>query len=197
MPLENIVEKIIKDAQEESKNIVAEAEKKAKQLIQRAQEKAKAEKEIRIEKAKKVAQEEYNRDITLFNLEARKKILKLKCDIIDEVFRSVLDKIISLDENRFKNLVEKFMPKAEFNKDSEVIVLSRDKEKVRNCLSDILGAELIANWKMTVTNNEEMKGSFYIKSGDFVYDVSLKTILEQIKSQYEKNVAEILYGSKK
>ena len=197
MPLENIVEKIIKDAQEESKNIVAEAEKKAKQLIQRAQEKAKAEKKIKIEKAKKVAQEEYNRDITLFNLEARKKILKLKCDIIDEVFRSVLDKIISLDENRFKNLVEKFMPKAEFNKDSEVIVLSRDKEKVRNCLSDILGAELIANWKMTVTNNEEMKGSFYIKSGDFVYDVSLKTILEQIKSQYEKNVAEILYGSKK
>jgi len=197
MPLENIVEKIIKDAQEESKNIVVDAEKKAHQLIQQAQEKAKAEKKIKIEKAKKVAQEEYNRDITLFNLEARKKILKLKCDIIDEVFRSVLDKIISLDENRFKNLVEKFMPKAEFNKDSEVIVLSRDKEKVRNCLSDILGAELIANWKMTVTNNEEMKGSFYIKSGDFVYDVSLKTILEQIKSQYEKNVAEILYGSKK
>ena len=197
MPLENIVEKIIKDAQEEAKGIISEAEKKSQQIIQKVQEKALSVKSGQMEKAKRETQEEFNREITLFNLEARKKVLKLKCDIIDDVFKSVLNEIIALDANKFKNIIKKFMPKAEFDKNSEIIVLNRDREKVRFCLSDLLGSNVIANWKIIEANNEEMKGGFYIKSGDFVYDVSLKTILEQIKSKYERDVAEILYSSEK
>ena len=197
MPLENIVEKIIKDAQEEAKGIISEAEKKSQQIIQKVQEKALSAKSNQIEKAKRETQEEFNREITLFNLEARKKVLKLKCDIIDDVFKSVLNEIIALDANKFKNIIKKFMPKAEFDKNSEIIVLNRDREKVRFCLSDLLGSNVIANWKIIEANNEEMKGGFYIKSGDFIYDVSLKTILEQIKSKYERDVAEILYSSEK
>jgi vacuolar-type H+-ATPase subunit H len=92
MSLENILNKIMKDARDEAGRLIAEGKAKAVEIQNKAQQKAEESAELLIEKTIKQAELEASRLITQARLERRIHLLSLKKEIIDDVLKQAFEK---------------------------------------------------------------------------------------------------------
>jgi len=87
MSIKDIENKIKQDTKAEADKIIAEAKNQAAQIIKEAQNKAAKEKEIILLNGKKEAEIIKRSLITPAKLEAKKKILEEKHNILNQVFK--------------------------------------------------------------------------------------------------------------
>jgi V/A-type H+-transporting ATPase subunit E len=198
MALKDIVEKIIKDAEEEGKEKVKEAEKKAAEILKEAEKKSEELKKKIVEKAEKEAAEEKKRIIALARLEMRNKLLEKKKNLIEEVFQEASKRISSVPKDKYRSFLKKVILEAAESGEEEVILNERDRELVDAKFLGEINQELQKNGKKgslkLSSETREIEGGVILKKDGLEINASLETLLKELRSEKEKEILQKIIG---
>ncbi|MFW5991179.1 MAG: V-type ATP synthase subunit E [Candidatus Nanoarchaeia archaeon] len=173
------------------KRINEKTEKEADQIVKSAHkeaEEAKRKLEIEMEEKEKQEMEEAKatidmiekRELASAGLEAKKKKLIAKKELMEKAFAEAKDSINKyLNKKDRKELIEKLLKRAEKEIDVEKVYCNK------------IDAELVKDKKV---EQRDMLGGIIAedKSGEVVIDYSFETLLEEIKNSRMSEIADIL-----
>ena len=130
MAIKDIKAKIISDAEIEANKIINEATNKAKEIEEEAEKEAR---DIKSKILKRINQEilfKKGKIITEANLEAKKTVLLEKIKIIDETFKKALENIMNLDDEQYRNFIEKIILDNIDRGDETIFISTLDKDRI-------------------------------------------------------------------
>jgi len=192
MAIEKIIEKIISESKSRAEEIIAEAQRQARDISDAEQAKAEVLKEKKIEKSTVDFENEKNKRIALSKLEARKKILQVRCDLVDECFDSALKQLNNLQGGQLRKLVLKLLENFVPEHPCEVIVYEPEKDKYSSLLSDIWKDAFDRHCRVVATTSR-MGGGFILRTKKMEYDCTLTRIVQEIKPRIEQEVVSLLF----
>ena len=193
MGLEKIIDKILAEGRSKADAIIADARQKAEQILADARMRAEEEKQKRIKEANEKFEDTRRRQIALAKLEARKRILRVRCDLIDEAFSKASDAIGKIPVDSQRKLVENLL--GDFKPDSpcEVIVHNPDSDKYTLLLSTIWGAAFTKFCRIT-PEKIAIGGGFILRTRNIEYDCTYKRLIIEKREALELEVAKMLFG---
>ena len=184
-----IKDRILSDAAKRAEEIVQEASSRAAEILKDAEARAEEARKLAAELAKREAQKEKERILSLELIEINKKLLISRRKLIDEVFREVEKKIFARNSEIREKLLTGLIESLVKTGDEEIIV---DKE---------LGKEWVERlnrekgWKLKVIDGEDdPDGGFILKKGNMKVVATRSAIMESLREDLEVEVSRILFG---
>ncbi|MCD6086703.1 MAG: V-type ATP synthase subunit E [Candidatus Hydrothermae bacterium] len=184
-----IKDRILSDAAQKAEEIVQEASSRAAEILKEAEARAEEARKLAAELAKREAQKEKERILSLELIEINKKLLISRRKLIDEVFREVEKKIFASNSEIRKKLLTGLIESLVKTGNEEIIV---DKE---------LGKEWVERlnrekgWKLKVIDGEDdPDGGFILKKGNMKVVATRSAIMESLREDLEVEVSRILFG---
>ncbi len=178
----------LEKAREEARGIIKEAEaealKKRKDMLTRAEAEAEAAKERLIKAAR---------------LDARKKELEVKQEIINEAFSRALQKLMNLPEREYLGFLAGMAADLARTGSEEIILGKRDRERLD---TEELTAEINrrlsekgVKGNVTLSGQEaDIAGGFILRRGNVEINCSLETLVKTRRGELEAEVIGILFS---
>jgi len=200
MGIEKITDKIARDAIDYEKSTTKEAQKEIDGITEGYKARAESIKSEILDKGGKNAAALISRAESGAALIKRNQLILMKANMIDEVFKSVEERIASMPEGELLELFINILDSASEPGKGEVIFNKRDRQK--------FGDKFIvaANKKISETKKEsefvlsngtaDIKNGFILKYGDIETNCSLEKIIDSRKSHLEPQVIKILFNGK-
>jgi len=163
--IENIINKIIQDAEEKARRIAENAKQRAAEISINAKKDIEKKESAMRKKALQTANQKAERLIAAAQLEGKKTMLAAKQALIDSAFTSAVNRLASLEENEYKKLISSMSE----NIKGEVLLLPRDKEKGTG-------------------------GGFIVKDGKVEYNFSFEVLAKRAKESLESKIVSVLFG---
>ena len=179
--LENILNKIIKDAEEKSQLIIKEAEEKKTSIIENREEDGR----FLANKIDKIAERErediFKRSKSSEELKARDKILSEKNRIIDEVLDKVVEELENLSEDDFVKFLKNNL--GDENLKGGTIDIPK---KYRDAVEKAdLGFKI---------SDKDMKSGFVLNKDNLIYNGDFRSLVKSEREDLEKFLAEKLFS---
>ena len=197
MAANKILEKIQQDAAAEASIILEEAKKKATANADKIISAAKVKVEEIRAQAKADAEEAARRQVLIAELLSRKNSLNSQREVIEDAFRQAAAELNNLPQAKWEALIADIVLKAAESGAEELVVPKADVEKYANGFLDKLNSALAANGKSgNLTLAEEagnFEGGLILKGKNSDYDGSFSTLLGQVRTNVEKEVAAMLF----
>lgn len=200
MPLEKLIERIMKDARELADSIKEEAASRGKQMLGEADREADKVYGSTLEKARKEAEEEKKRKVTNAGLDAQREILAEKQKLIGEVFDRAVERIRGLPREEYLDLLlGMLVEEGQEAEGGQVLLCERDRGSI--------GAELVERANRALQErgsgtsfelSEEtldIEGGFVIRSGGIEINNSLQWQIKSRREELEPRLVEILFGA--
>lgn len=185
MGAEAVIDKIMLKAAAEAESILQEgkaaADKKAAETAAEAAEK----KNAILAEGKAEADAIVYREKLKSELDARKNTLAEKRNLIDKVFDEVKNKLISLPDNEKTAIYDKFV--ASFGMKGNIKLYASDDMK-NFCESRA------ATWNATYAGSISGKDKILLCGDTCDADLSMDSIIEDLRDKYESEVSSILFG---
>ena len=188
--LENLIDKILKDAQSEARSIEEMAKAKAQEIIDAAAAQAQLEAEQILTDAKAEAAHNAQQIVLGRTLEIRDKNLEAKQQVLDKVFSQALEKLNSLPLEQYKvfikNCLENIEPEGQ-----EIIFPQR---YGINSVAD-LNEYLVKTGKKgeLKLGKGDVSGGFILKSGGVEENNTFEALLDYRRYTLESEVLKTLY----
>ncbi|HIJ66931.1 MAG TPA: hypothetical protein HPP87_00105 [Planctomycetes bacterium] len=197
MNAEQVVEKILAQANAEAEKIKAEAREKAAQAQGRLESQlADYEKETK-ELAARAGEDKQARMLATAKMEIRKEILRAKNALLDEVIEKVGQRIKQLSDEENESLITSLMTKAVQSGDEEVLVGAGEKRIGHEMIKQInrkLGPGYKGNIQL-VRERADIEGGFILRRGRIRINASVEVLLAAARDKFEMELAEELFGS--
>jgi V/A-type H+/Na+-transporting ATPase subunit E len=201
MSVENIVKKILDEAQTDARSIAQKAEREAARLsAQRNRE----ETEIREAATKKIeieAQEIVKRRASSARLEGRKRILGEKDMIVGEVYAEVKERILSLPEDSYLDFLKRLAINYCAGGDERIMLSAKDivrfKGKLAQWEKDVARATQEQGKKGTITVSSvtrNIEGGLVLSRERTEVNLDITLILNETRYDLEGEVTNILFG---
>lgn len=179
--LENILNKIIKDAEEKAQLIIKEAEEKEKTIVENRKNDASFLADKIGEIAKREREDIFKRSKSSEELKARDKILSEKNRIIDEVLEKVVDELENLSEDDFVKFLKNNL--GDENLRGGTIDIPK---KYRAAVEKAdLGFEI---------SNKDIKSGFVLEKDNLIYNGDFRSLVKSEREDLEKYLAEKLFS---
>jgi len=198
MAIQDIVKRIIGDAQKKANDIGANAARQGDEILKDAKARIKRIIDEYVERGRAEADRARKQLLSQARVKARKASLGAKGEAIDEAFVRAIDDLAALDDDRYKGLIRGMLLGLDLEGDCEVMVSSRDRNRItRAFLAEIQdefnrkGAGVSLN---PSTQDADISGGFIIKTKRSVYDNSFHSIINARRDEIEPEVAKILFG---
>jgi len=192
MPLNKLCKKIEEEARTEVESILSAAKSEA-DSIKASYENKKSEYEKKINmKADQLSEEKRRNIVTNARIIARNNELKLKQEILDEVFQKCSKDIEKLDIKKYSGFLKRLIIDSGMKK----LTITPGKKDKAIFNSDFI-KELKEN-KCTITVSDklaEFEKGFIANSGEMEMDFSLKSILENKRSELTVAINSVLFGN--
>ncbi|NLZ49678.1 MAG: V-type ATP synthase subunit E [Clostridiales bacterium] len=193
-----IINKIIKDAENERDAILKEAKDEEASIVSKSVAKAESEKAAMIEKAKKDAAIKKERIISSATIEVRNKKLAAKQQVISKVFNQALEKMKALPKEQYVNFVKNSLVALDLKGDEKIRISKKDADIIDQALLDevnkILSSEgKKANLKLS-SEHGDFAGGFIVEKGKIDLNYTFEALLDLAKDNLEHEVANILFG---
>jgi len=189
MSAEKIIKRIKKDAEKEVKNILKEAEKQAAKIQDDTKKQVKTEVEKILRDGKKQCENIKKILISKANQDVKREIIKAQEKIIEECFNKAYQKLFSLPEKKYADMVTRLIKKscAELGRQC-LITISRDIDRK---IAEKLGIK--------VEGQVKASGGVILKSADgkITIDNTFDSILKRRKDELRTQVGKILFHTKK
>lgn len=197
MNAEQVVEKILAQANAEAEKIKSEAREKAAQAQGRLESQlADYEKETQ-ELASQAAEDKKARMLATAKMEIRKDILRAKNALLDEVIEKVGQRIKQLSDEENESLITSLMTKAVQSGDEEVLVGAGEKRIGHEMIKQInrkLGPGYKGNIQLA-REQADIEGGFILRRGRIRINASVEVLLAAARDKFEMELAEELFGS--
>lgn len=128
--IEKITQQITADAQAEIDRVLADARAEAAQITAKFQAQAEAEARDLAAKNEKAAAEREERLVSVAQMEARKITLAAKQEMVEKTYALALEKLCSMPEERYTEILAGLLVKASTTGQEEVIFSPEDRARV-------------------------------------------------------------------
>lgn len=129
-----IIDKIISDANVKRDEILAQANDEVNAKIEEAKVKAQKETNAAMEIAKLEAEKAKAKEISSADMQAKKKILARKQELIEQTIQKAKEKLLSLNEAENEKTVLSMLSKVGVNSTTEVVLSSKAKESLKTAI---------------------------------------------------------------
>ena len=195
--VESITSKIIEDAKRQQRQILATADEEARRIIEKAQDEAEEKKQAKLEAAQQRCKADEERIIAQANMEARKNILAVKQQVIDEVYAKAIDNLSNLPCEQYVQLIIKLVLNYSESCDEEIIMSAKDKAKLPTDFITQLNAALseknAAACIKFSSEERDLENGFVLKKGDTEINCSFEALIRQYKDELSPSLAKILF----
>lgn len=195
--LDNLINKIVSDAEQEYNSILNDAKHNADNIINNKINKAEEETKIILEKGKVEAQNRKERIISNAQLEVRNQILSSKQELINKVYKEALNYLIKLPDDEFLNFIKNSIQKLSIEGDEELIVSYKDKVKITDEFIKELNKILIdmnKKGELKLSSEErDIKGGFILQKNGIEINNSFESLVDSCKDAMEREIVDILF----
>ncbi|UCC22082.1 MAG: V-type ATP synthase subunit E [Planctomycetota bacterium] len=196
MEAEQVVKKILADADAEAAKIKAEADEKLADEQRKFDEQLGEYKKQTDILAKKAAQDKKEHLLAAARMDIAKKFLAEKRKIIDEVFDKARTQLQNLPDDQYSKLMTKLMLQAVETGDEEIIIGKNEKRIDQKFVKQInreLGPGFKGNLRLANERNN-LTGGFILKRGKIKNNVSIDVLLQQARKELEIQLAKELFA---
>ena len=195
MDAEQVIKKILSEANNEAAKIKAEAdEKQAAEQSKLAEQLSEYKKQSGI-LAKKAAEEKKEHLLAAARMDIAKEYLAAKRKILDEVFEKAQEQMQNLRDDEYIRLMTKLMLNAVETGDEEVIVDKNEKRIDQKFIKHInreLGPGFKGNLRLA-DEKQNLGAGFILRRGKIKTNVSLDVLLERAQKELEIELAKELF----
>jgi len=193
---QQVIKKILADAEAEAEKIKTQAQEKL------AAEQAKLDEQLAQYKkqtaalAQKAVEEEKSHLLAAARMQIAKELLTEKRKILDEVFAQARWQLQNLPGDQYRQLIADLMLGAVETGDEEVIV-DKDENRIDQELVDRVNQQLADENKGHLTlsdQKQELGGGFILKRGKIRTNVSFEVLLTQARKELEMELAKELFS---
>jgi len=197
------------DAEQVTDKITADAKAQAEKIIQEAKAKNDAEQAAiddqlskyntqTAEIARKAAEDEKAHILAAARMKIAKQYLAEKRSILDGVFEQALQKMRSLDDDRYKNLMAKRMIEAVETGDEEVILDNNEERIDHEFIKEVnrkLGPGFQGNLRLAASKADLGGAGFILRRGKVKTNISLAVLIDQARKDLEIELAKDLFDN--
>lgn len=204
MTLENIVNKIIGEANETVKVIEERTEGELEKMRRTLEREEKELNDLAVKDAKTEAEKVIMRRVSSARLEGRKRILGIKEMILNETFIEARDKLKTLPDDKYLELLKGFVLEYA-STGNEIISLSPfDLKRLKNKLEawvkgvngELKEKGLSGNMKVSDATRD-IVGGLVLSEGKTEMNLDFDIILQEMRFLLEGGLTEILFGTEK
>jgi len=183
MPLEPIIEEIIRKGHQKVSEINRSAEEEAEKIISEAKDESREILKKAREEAEKEAERLRRQEISGINLEMKKEELLKKRDIVEKVYDLLIERVENMDEKEREKILKKIL---ERYRDGDYVVYSnKNDEKIVKKIS-----------KFKYGGNVDCIGGVILESrdGEFRINLTFDYVIQEMYESKMKEVYERLFG---
>ncbi|MHB0945593.1 MAG: V-type ATP synthase subunit E [Sedimentisphaerales bacterium] len=197
MDANQVVEKILSEAQAGADKIKSAAEQKAGAFRQTGDAQL-AEYQRQTEQLVLAAEtEEKNRVLATARLAAGKELIQTKRDLLDSVIERAGQTIKKLGDAEYLSLMESLMLKA-VRSGSEEVVIDKNETRINDAFVGKINKKLSAEGKNgglhLSADRADIKAGFILKQDKTRVNAALDVLLKQAAGELEGKLAELLFG---
>ena len=196
--IEKITQRIAAEAEAECGRITAEAEQRCAAIKAEYDAKAAQVYESAMAKGKQEIEQLSSREEGTVRMDAKKDLLLLKQELVREAFSRAKEKLLALSREEYTDFAAKLAAAAASTGTEEIILSEKDAGELGTELAAKANALLQAMGKMgelrLSAETRELDGGLILRSGSVETNRTLDTLLEQVRSTSESEVAGILFG---
>lgn len=190
-------DRIIKDAEEEAREIVAAGEAEAGSIIAEAKSQAEEIATRAGERGAAEAREHVRRQLSIRELDARKAVLGEKGRLMDEVFEKAIEELRGKDVKSGYELTKSLLLKVIETGDEEIVLSPEDKKGMSKAFLAGLNEELkkkgLKGEVTTAQDTRPMRGGFILRSGRKETNVTFESMLAVIRDEAELEISDALF----
>lgn len=194
---EKITGRIRSDIDRQIADLNAETEREVQELEDRYAQQAEAEYRRIVETGQADAAAQLERLDSMDLLEARKQYLTAKQDLISELFASVLDHLLNMDDAERASVLTQLAVGGSTTGTEELVLSVNDRASIGEGVleaANLLLAEEGRTAKLTLSNDtRSTRGGLFIRSGNVEANCTFETILRLAQESYASEVAKILF----
>ncbi len=201
MSLDAIVDKILKDAREQTSRIEGESRAKIQSIESQCEETVRDLLETSRKRAEKLAEDQRRKLLSMTELEIRKDVLAVKQKIIETAFEKSISQLLERDEERYSALLKKLILNVDLEGGEELILNQKDRKRIGDGfireINDIL---LKAHKKGELRLSREsrpIRGGVILRRGRKEVNCSVESIIYSKRDALEASVARILFPDEK
>jgi len=197
MEAQQVINKILSEAQCEADRIKSEAQEKLSAQKGRFENELDEYEKQTDELAKKAGEDKKAYMLAAARMELAKEYLAEKRRILDEVFQKARDKLLNLSDEQYKELMTRLMTDAVRTGDEEVIIGEQegliDNEFIKQ-VNRRLGPDYHRNLKLS-GQKQDITAGFILGRGRIKTNVSIDVLLNQVREQLDIELAKQLFKS--
>jgi len=193
MALQDILEKITKDARQTVKEIEREANREVDQVKKRIGDRVAKLQENEAKQTERLAQAEYRSRVVVYRKKIKYRLDEQKRTLLDDVFDTALTSLEGLTGQDRQNFFEKYIRQ---------LRLTEGEYKVRGNENDVtMAVKILENHARNCSFHKEVEedacGGCRIETDTVSYDLRFSTLLSEKRSALEAETAQQLFGQEK
>lgn len=185
---ENIIQRILADADSKCDYIAGEAQAKAQQIAQAAEQSAKDERNALDERIKALSAERIRNSLAGAKLAARKYRLQKKQDLISVCYDKALSALAAMPQEQVKKFLSKLI--CDFAEDGErVCIAKKDETVVTQSFLNEFGKNLVLDDRRI-----QADGGIVLVGDGYEKDLTIAKLVAYARERTEAQVSEALFG---
>jgi V/A-type H+-transporting ATPase subunit E len=196
MPLDRLVERILRDARESAAKIVGDARAKRAEMLGVADDEAEARYNSIVNRERRVAEAAKKQSVTMAGLEGRKEVLVEKQSLIAEAFDRAVRSFAELPDGEYAALMATWLA-ATGREEGELIMSPDDRQRVGGDIIAAANAELEkrgSRGRIDLSpDTRDIAGGFILSSGGIEMNYSLDALIHSRREELEPRIIQALF----
>jgi V/A-type H+-transporting ATPase subunit E len=195
MEAQQVIEKILAEANAEAQKIKEQAKEKEAAEQTKLDEQLSQFNEQTETLAQKAAEDEKSHVLAAARMDIAKQFLAEKGKILEEVFAQSRRQLQQLPDDQYRQLIAKLMLQA-VETGQEQVILDKNEARIDQQLIDQVNRQLSTNGKGDLKLSDQRRdlgGGFILSRGKIKTNVSFKVILDQARKDLEIGLAKEVF----
>lgn len=196
MEANEVVQKILSQAEVEAEKILAEAQGESSKQERELASELSAYSQQTESLAQAAAADVKMRLLATARMDIQKQLLVTKAGLLDDVFAQARVQINSLPDDEYQQLISSLMEKAAETGDEEVVV-GKNETRIDNSLVKHINRKLGTGFKGNLhlaSDRADIDGGFILRRGKIQLNVSTDVLLSQVRESIEMELSKDLFG---
>ncbi len=185
--IDKIIERINAEARSEAEAVRSEAEKKCAEIAAEFSRSADAESKKILDAGAGASEAYYSRLVGAADMEARRALLNMKQELINEAFVLAEKKILSMPEDKYIDFLARLAKSASKTGKEEIILSAKDKSIAGAKLAELTGLKIS-------DETRDINGGLYLKDGNIETNCSVATLIEMGRNELGPQLANMLFN---
>lgn len=196
MNAEQVVKKILSEANEQAQAIAQQAAQKRDQQLRQLDEELTAYRAETERLACEAAEDRQARMLAAARMDNSRAMLAAKVELLDEAFRKAQERIVQLPDEQYKALMTTLMKQAVQTGDEEVVVAKGERRITDEFVKQInrqLGTGFKGNLRLS-DKHADIKGGFLLARGKVQMNASVEVLVDRLRETMETELAAKLFA---